>query len=63
MCTRRPIPTLSPQLPALSTLSKAKGGNKVAEALTGHVTLRFLQLQRRPRPARVWLAECRKEVR
>lgn len=37
-------PTLSPQLPALSTLSKAKGGNKVAEALTGHVTLRFLQL-------------------
>lgn len=62
MCTRRPIPTLSSQLPAPSTLRKAKGGDKVAEVLTGHVTLRFLQLQRRPHPAQFWLAEKKSQV-
>ena len=37
---------LNPQFPALSTLRRAKGGDKVAEVLMGHVTRRFLQLQR-----------------
>lgn len=56
---------LRSRLPALSTLRKAKGGDKVAEVLMGHVTPRFLQLQRQPHPPRglaKWNAEKKSQV-